>query len=292
MKPKVKKQRVIKDVYWLDGTGIDYVLTFKNVKNYNLRIKPSKEVCVSAPLHADLSRVHAFLAANERFLRRALALQTMPPRACDQSLAEQPLHDGVTLHLLGRKIRLRIDDVDQPHGEKSGAKVQQLLGVEGEPVWRVIVSPDVRDEAKREQAISHAVISEEITLLQATVNHLLPLCQTRVRAAAEALRISGEMRGAFPHEIFVTDLQLLRFRDMKSRWGSCNVVKGVIAINSRLIFTTEDCVTYVLCHELCHFYYPNHSAAFYRLLQAAMPNASVIKEQLNGIQSFPGGILP
>lgn len=64
----------------------------------------------------------------------------------------------------------------------------------------------------------------------------------------------------------------LKIRDMKTRWGSCIVNKGVITLNRRLLAYPRECIEYVVLHEYCHFIHPNHSKTFYALIEHFMPD--------------------
>ncbi len=64
----------------------------------------------------------------------------------------------------------------------------------------------------------------------------------------------------------------LRTRQMKSRWGSCMVQKGIITLNKRLYAAPTACIEYVIMHELCHLIHPNHSKQYYAFLTSMMPD--------------------
>ena len=64
----------------------------------------------------------------------------------------------------------------------------------------------------------------------------------------------------------------LRFRRMRSRWGSCQPKKGVVCLNTRLAALPEKCAEYVVVHEFCHFFQPNHSPAFYAEVARLLPD--------------------
>ncbi len=59
-------------------------------------------------------------------------------------------------------------------------------------------------------------------------------------------------------------------RDQKTRWGSCSA-KGNLSFNWRLILCPPEVLEYVVVHELLHLREPNHSKAFWRLLETARP---------------------
>lgn len=64
----------------------------------------------------------------------------------------------------------------------------------------------------------------------------------------------------------------LRFRTMKSRWGSCIPAKAAVTLNTRLIHYPPECLDYVLLHEFVHMIVPNHGKRFYDLLLYYMPD--------------------
>lgn len=72
----------------------------------------------------------------------------------------------------------------------------------------------------------------------------------------------------------------LAIRDMKLRWGSCSP-KGLITLNIRLTQVPKDLIDYVILHELCHLKEPNHSPAFYRLLEQTLPDWEERRKKLN-----------
>lgn len=64
----------------------------------------------------------------------------------------------------------------------------------------------------------------------------------------------------------------IRLRNMTSRWGSCQPVRGVVTFNTALIHVPEKCLEYVAAHELAHFLHADHSKGFYENLNAVMPD--------------------
>lgn len=67
--------------------------------------------------------------------------------------------------------------------------------------------------------------------------------------------------------------------EMKNRWGSCTP-NGKIILNTRLIMAPRPCIEYVITHELCHLVHPNHTKAFWELLQKEMPDWERWKNKL------------
>jgi predicted metal-dependent hydrolase len=59
-------------------------------------------------------------------------------------------------------------------------------------------------------------------------------------------------------------------RDQRSRWGSCSR-RGHLSFSWRLLLAPGAVLDYVVVHELCHLREPNHSRAFWSLVDAARP---------------------
>ncbi|MCL2473955.1 MAG: M48 family metallopeptidase [Alphaproteobacteria bacterium] len=72
----------------------------------------------------------------------------------------------------------------------------------------------------------------------------------------------------------------LKIRNLQKRWGSYIKRSHTIVLNDALIYAPKKCIDYVVCHELCHYYHKDHSAAFYSLLGSKIPNWVKIKDEL------------
>lgn len=64
----------------------------------------------------------------------------------------------------------------------------------------------------------------------------------------------------------------LVYRNMKSRWGSCQPETGRICLNTRLALYPPECLEYVVVHELCHMLVRGHGKDFHELMDAVMPD--------------------
>ncbi len=65
---------------------------------------------------------------------------------------------------------------------------------------------------------------------------------------------------------------LIKVRDMKTRWGTCNVSKRIITLNMRLAEKPRVAQEYVVLHEYVHFLHPNHGKEFHATMLQLMPD--------------------
>lgn len=75
----------------------------------------------------------------------------------------------------------------------------------------------------------------------------------------------------------------IRFRKMKSRWGSCTS-KRVLTFNTELIKVKKELVDYVIVHELAHLKHMNHSREFHSLVQEYLPYEKQYRKELRNIK--------
>lgn len=73
----------------------------------------------------------------------------------------------------------------------------------------------------------------------------------------------------------------IKYRTMKTRWGSCISEKKSITFNISLAQKDLECVEYVVVHELIHLIEPNHSTEFYRILEKNIPNWKILRKRMN-----------
>ena len=69
-------------------------------------------------------------------------------------------------------------------------------------------------------------------------------------------------------------------RKTKSQWGSCNTKNGNISISLWLGAYPEECIEYVVVHELAHRKEMNHSPRFWAVVEKELPDYRERREKL------------
>lgn len=96
----------------------------------------------------------------------------------------------------------------------------------------------------------------------------------QLRKQAKPVMAEWEKRlGVHVQQIFV--------QRMKTRWGSCDVARRSVRLNTDLAKKPRECLEYVIVHELIHLLEPTHNARFVTLMDQFLPGWPHRRYQLN-----------
>lgn len=70
-------------------------------------------------------------------------------------------------------------------------------------------------------------------------------------------------------------------KKMKTRWGSCNVNNHHLNFNFALARVPDECLEYVVVHELTHLLEPSHNDRFWGLMELYLPGSKELRKKLN-----------
>jgi predicted metal-dependent hydrolase len=76
----------------------------------------------------------------------------------------------------------------------------------------------------------------------------------------------------------VTDWQV---KQMKTKWGSCNIEKKRLWINLEMAKKPKHCLDYIVLHEMVHLLVRHHNEQFLYYMDRYLPNWRQIKMELN-----------
>ncbi|MEI7817012.1 MAG: SprT-like domain-containing protein, partial [Desulfuromonadales bacterium] len=72
----------------------------------------------------------------------------------------------------------------------------------------------------------------------------------------------------------------ITLRSMKTRWGSYSYKTKRIALNINLIKAPQECLDYVIIHELCHIKVRHHGPDFWQMVGCYMPDYLLVRKRL------------
>lgn len=72
-----------------------------------------------------------------------------------------------------------------------------------------------------------------------------------------------------------------RVKQMKTKWGTCNIEAGRIWLNLELAKKSAQCLEYIIVHEMVHLLERHHNDHFAELMNRFMPQWRLHREELN-----------
>lgn len=79
-------------------------------------------------------------------------------------------------------------------------------------------------------------------------------------------------------KVKVSDWQV---KQMKTKWGSCNIEKKRIWVNLELAKKPEHCLEYIIVHEMVHLLERHHNERFLYYMDTYLPSWRQLKTELN-----------
>ena len=86
-------------------------------------------------------------------------------------------------------------------------------------------------------------------------------------------------------EVMQLNYSELKFKKMRSRWGSCSS-KGVITFNTELIKLDKKLIDFIVVHELSHLKHMNHSKEFHALVHGYIHDAKTLNQKLKKLHTY------
>jgi len=91
----------------------------------------------------------------------------------------------------------------------------------------------------------------------------------------------------YTKEMNISDINF-GIRQMKTKWGSCNIEKRMLWFNIELAKKPFECIEYIVVHEMVHLFERNHNKNFVILMDRFLPNWRIQKKILN---ELPLGVI-
>lgn len=233
------------------GELIPYTVTWKSVKNMNLRVMPDGTVKVSAPWRMPAQTVTQFVSEHEGFIDKARQ-RFKDYQARQADIIPHQYETGEEFLILGYETRLTVAPIEPNHSP-------YVTWSESDPAnLYMFVKPN-------------STVEERTTLMERFWGGLV---EDVVKDMCDRIYHRYVEAG------YDVPYPKLRIREAKTRWGSCSLRTQRIMINEKLLIGPRLFLEYVMIHEFAHFIHPNHSARFWQVVAEFMPQWQMVRREL------------
>jgi len=97
---------------------------------------------------------------------------------------------------------------------------------------------------------------------------------------AEIKKLIPELIDKWENKIGVK-VSAWQVKQMKTKWGTCNIEEKRIWINLELAKKPLHCLEYIIVHEMLHLIERHHNEIFMALMDKYIPQWKFFKEELN-----------
>lgn len=220
-------------------------ITRKKIKNLYLRVHADGRVTVSAPKRCSDKVIREFVNSKSDWIMTQL--EKLECRQTEHPIPANTLYETGEIHeYRGCACTLIV--------EETGGRGRVSFREELDKKVLLMYAPK-GSSAEQRKALLEGFYREQ---LKAVIPELL---ENYVRIVGKA----------------PTDW---RIRNMKTRWGTCNVQSGRIWLSLHLAKKPLQCLEYVIAHELTHLHVPNHSKAFWERMDVYYPNWREVRNLL------------
>lgn len=216
----------------------------KRVKNINLRISRGGSVSVSANSKISLRKIEEFVSLKKDWVVTTVNKMKIY-NAKNENIKELEYITGDTIIVQSKKYNLVVIQSNKNKAEIEDDMINLYTSK----------TTDLKNKKKIVDKLMHILAQ---VIFDESLNRMLSLVKAYNIKRPE-----------------------MKIRKMRSRWGSCNRLRKKITINLELIKVSNECLDYVILHELIHFLVASHNKAFYNYMTILMPDWKIRKKMLN-----------
>ena len=234
-------EETIYNLLLTDNKTVPVHIQRKPIRNYYIKISPDLNIIVSMPLKMDMEIIFKFLNSHKKWIEKNI---TKFQKAKEENIKDN-LVNGGTVKILDSQYIVYIYD-----------SIKDKVVLDGFNIY--IYSKKSKDMNYLQKQYNNFLKSEAKIYFQKIINKFLPIFQK-----------------------YDVPVPAIKIKPMKSKWGSCKPITAEITLNLHLYKVSDECINYVILHELTHLIHPGHKKRFYNFLQKYMPNYQEIEKQLD-----------
>lgn len=169
-------------------------------------------------------------------------------------------------------------------------RIENLKALEPEDFSSVLFFGDARQTCLRFQPKKQTVFIDENNIIQISVKP--GSTPEKIKKILDKWYVEELSKRILPlvsewEPIMRVKVADLKYRRMKSRWGTCNVINRHIVLNTELAKKPFTCVEYILVHEMSHLLERGHGQKFKAVMDKYLPHWRQLKKELNDKVIFP-----
>lgn len=257
----------------------------KNIKNMYLRVCPPKgDVRVTAPIRCTDAQIAAFVQAKaDWIIRQQERIRRRPVQT------EHRYETGELFYVWGAPCRLFVAErgegafSESTRIDSAGVSGSDEVGFAGDFAGnrRLMEADELRQAAWFRTKWGAVTRCGEILYIEGTPNTTIEM---RKKLLTEWYR--HQMQQAVPAVLARCEARMglhaeeWRIRDMKTRWGTCNIRERRIWLSLHLAKYPPQCLECVITHELVHLLERGHNKRFYHFMDLFYPDWRIVKKML------------
>lgn len=215
----------------------------KNIRNYYIKISPDLNIVVPIPLKQDIETIYRFL--NSTKTKKWIEKNINKFQKAKEENIKDDLTNGGTVKILDSQYIVYIYE-----------SMNDKVVLDGFNLY--IYSKNAKDKSYIQKQYNEFLKTEAKTYFQKVMDKFLPIFKK-----------------------YNIPQPTLKVKPLKSKWGSCRPTTAEITLNLHLYKVSDQCINYVILHELTHLVHPGHKKRFYNFLQKYMPNYQEIEKKLD-----------
>lgn len=235
---------------------ISYEIIYKRVKNINLRFDNDNNLIVSAPRYVSKKEVEKVIREYTKWIFKARENNV---KKNAYKLARELDTNDSFYYFYGIKYSIKFFSLDEKYDKENNKIIDKNFSIDHDKK-QIIFYKNLDDDKDVLWKKDFDKYEKEIFL-------------SKIK-----FYLQKEINELKEYNLPVTKVKI---KTLKSAWGVCQVVKKEITLNRKLVNHNEDCLRYVVIHELAHLVHANHSKEFYQVIEKVMPNYKKAKHELN-----------
>lgn len=227
------------------GTILEYHLEIKRIKKIYIRVK-DEGIFVTAPVGVTLQEIEECLNYDAQAILRAK--ERVEQKAAAAITKKKQLAENQQLEFLGGNLPFELIQASRSKVEfGDNGLVFYMQDVDSQEELAKLIDKFYTEQCKKMFPM----------LLQKQYQNFL--------------------------RYYSIPVPTLKIRDMKTRWGTCNILTADITLNKKLIRAPQQVIEMIIVHELSHLVERGHNQRFYRVMTTVMPEWKLYEAHLKKV---------